>query len=184
MRTIILTFFLVASAFAWLASGKVRDDDETKVARASLPAAWTGTFRGKLEVYSDDGKIVATSPLAIEILEGAEGGVRSFKLTSDESTPAHDWELAPIDGALNKFVNDQKDGVTFETRLVGDTLFAQYEIGASRYDARMTLSGDVLLYEIVAFGTIAQRSSQSGAVSPPLRSYALQSVQRAILKRT
>lgn len=149
----------------------------------ALPAGWVGKWAGTLTITrdADDPREV---PMSLEVRPRPEAGRYTWRLVYDgEKKQTRDYELVAKPGKPGRFEIDEKNGIRLSARLVGTTLYAQFQVGEALIHSRYEQAGDVLRVEMTAYTTREPLATKPTAGGAEVKSPQCLSVQTAELKR-
>lgn len=163
-------------------------------AQTEFPAAWVGHWSGTLEIFTATGKVqqlpmelhihpLDTMPITYtyEIVYG-----------EDKVTGARPYELVVVDAAKGLYLIDEKNSIKMEAYYLNGKLIQWFEVeGTLLYTTTELVNGE-LHWEIVSGsslpvsttgGTTTGSQKVGGEEIPPVKTYPVGAMQRAVLKR-
>jgi hypothetical protein len=149
----------------------------------AFPATWEGEWRGDLVVYQH-GNEVQRIPMSLTILPLGSNGHYTWAIQygRDESN-LRPYRLIPADPEKGQFAIDEQNGIVLDGFFQRDTYFSLFSVSGSLLQTRVQRTQDTLLYEITA-GPMEPLNTSGGRDSiPAVDSYAIPTLQRAILQR-
>jgi len=149
----------------------------------AFPASWEGEWRGDLLVFQY-GKEVQRIPMSLTILPLGSDGQYTWAIQygRDESG-LRPYRLLPIDPEKGAYAIDEQNGIVLDGFFQRDTYYSLFSVSGSLLQTRVQRTQDTLLYEITA-GPLKALNTTGGQDSiPAVDSYAVPTLQRAILRR-
>ena len=144
-----------------------------------LPKSWHGHWKGTLAIRPPLAGFPPTVAMELTIAP-LDGGKVSWTLVYDGQP--RDYELAPVAGAPDRFVLDEKNGITMDAHRDDDTLHCVFEVSQRLLVSRYTLAARTLRYEIRTYRRV-EVTRPRGSTEIAVTSWALASVQSATLRR-
>jgi hypothetical protein len=141
----------------------------------ALPAAWHGTWAGTLDLPG--GKTVPMT-LAIAPVAGTNAVTWTITYGDGEKASVRNYQLAPHATTKDRYLLNEKNGITLDVRLHKDTLHSQFEVQGSLLVGRYELRDGKLHYEI----TSSAKPTETGD-GVKVKVYAVTSVQTAVLSK-
>lgn len=180
MRTTLLVVALVAVLSA---SRHLRAEDEP--APATFPASWQGHWKGP-SVAAPFGRAKTEFPMELRIapLEGREAWTWEIVYGEGEKRQVRPYELLPVEGEPGHFVVDEKNSILIDAWFQDEAVCTRFWVSNSVIDARYERDGEKMVVTLTTFGEKPARMSGGVKRVPPVASYALRAVQRAVLTRT
>ena len=150
----------------------------------ALPAGWVGKWAGTLTITTDKGD-PQELPMTLEVRPLADGGRYTWRLVygEGEKKQTRDYELVAKAGKPNRFEIDEKNGIRLGARLMGNTLYALFQVGEAVIHSRYEQAGDVLRVEMTAYTTRDPLATKPAGGGAEVKSPQLLSAQSAELKR-
>jgi hypothetical protein len=167
MRCAMMLLFLAASA---VSAGEP----------APLPDLWLGDWKGTLlwsKAKGPDGEI----PMELQIRPIKDSRDCTWRIIYGvgDKRQVRDYVLQPVAKKPGYFVIDEKNGVLLDCRLVGQTIYTQFEVAGSLLTTRYERRGDGLHVEI----TSSTRNPAAEGAKTPVRTFTTQTVQAGELRR-
>lgn len=130
-----------------------------------------------LRIYKD-GQLRDSVSIRITFSKGESPGSWPLKTEylSQKLPVVKDYELRLTDEATRTYVIDERDGVLLATHQFGNKLYSFFETHDLLLTSSYELRGEDLIFEV----TSGKKADGGGEV----RSYSMQHLQRAILRRT
>ncbi|MDJ0976174.1 MAG: hypothetical protein QNJ98_17065 [Planctomycetota bacterium] len=177
MRTALLVLFFLAIPSSLVA-------EEEPAAEAVFPASWQGSWKGKAELIRG-GKTAMqfAMELHVEPLEGSDGWTWRIVYGEGDKRQVRPYELLSVDAAAGHYRIDEKNSIEIESFLENDNLRSRFWVADNVIEATYARDGDTLTVTLTTFGAKPARMSGGEGRVPPVASYALRSVQRAVLRR-
>jgi hypothetical protein len=153
-------------------------------AEPALPSLWYGTWTGPLKILAEKGDPQEV-PMSLEVGPLGDTGRYAFRITygPPDMARVRDYELVPKKGRPGRFEIDEKNGIRLDAKLVGNTLFAAFQVGDTLIQSRYERFGDVLRVEMTAYATKDSTTSKPTGGGAEVKAFPLVSVQTAELKR-
>ncbi len=149
----------------------------------SFPASWEGVWQGDLQVFKY-GNEVQRIPMSLTILPLGTDGQYTWAIQygKDESG-LRPYRLIPADPEKGQFAIDEQNGIVLDGFFQRDTYYSLFSVSGSLLQTRVQRDEDTLHYEITA-GPMEALNTTGGQDSiPAVDSYAVPTLQRAILLR-
>jgi len=149
----------------------------------ALPAGWVGKWVGTLTITTDKGD-PQELPMSLEVRPLADGRY-TWRLVygEGEKRQTRDYELVAKAGKPGRFEIDEKNGIRLGARLIGNTLYAIFQVGEAVIHSRYEQAGDVLRVEMTAYTTRDPLATKPTAGGAEVKSPQLLSAQSAELKK-
>jgi hypothetical protein len=149
-------------------------------ATSPLPAAWHGTWVGKLNIAGPgDKRHDVPISLKIEPIKNSRDVTWATTFGTGEKSMLRDYKLVPDGDKAGRFRIDEQNGVALDAWLVNRVLYSQFEVGGSFLTARYELRGNTLFLEITSTKPAAEKVAK-GKVQPQ----SLEVVQTAELQKS
>jgi hypothetical protein len=150
----------------------------------ALPAGWVGKWAGTLTITTDKGD-PQEMPMTLEVRPLADGGRYTWRLVygDGEGKKTRDYELVVKPGKPGRFEIDERNGVRLGARLVGNTLYALFQVGEAMIHSRYEQAGEVLRVEMTAYTTRDPLATKPAGGGAEVKSPQMLSVQTAELKK-
>jgi len=149
----------------------------------SFPASWEGEWQGDLHVFQYGNEVQHVS-MSLTILPLGTNGQYTWAIQygKDESG-LRPYRLIPTDPAKGQFAIDEQNGIVLDGFFQRDTYYSLFSVSGSLLQTRVQRNEDTLIYEITA-GPMEALNTTGGQDSiPAVDSYAIPTLQRAILRR-
>lgn len=148
-----------------------------------LPAEWHGEWKGECQLVggAQEGKF----PMELHFAP-KDDGKYVFKIIygAGEKRQVRNYELVPMKDRPGEFVNDEKNGIETDVRIVGPVMHSAFEVTGVLIHSRFELRDGKVLVEMTSFDTKKPRETKLTAnAEMKVNSYRLLSVQRGELKR-
>ena len=157
---------------------------EDEAASATFPGSWEGVWKGTCQ--KTRGGVVATQflmELHIKALDGRDGWTWQVVYGEGETQQVRAYELLPVDKDKGHYVIDEKNSILLDAFLAAGTLHIRFWVADNVIDVHYTVAGDNLTFDLTTYGDKPVRMSGGKGRTTPVASYALRSVQRAVLRR-
>lgn len=156
------------------------------LAQIGLPESWQGNWQGELRIYDAQGERQRI-PMELHIQAQDRSFTWHIIYGADKEKGLRAYLLRSVDAAKGHFVIDEQNGILLDAYLLGGQLLSRFEVMGNLLQSRVEVVGDTLYYEIVYGGWDAIRQSGDTVVDgdsiPPVRSFAIQGRQYAVLRR-
>ncbi|MBX7102542.1 MAG: hypothetical protein K1X57_00570 [Gemmataceae bacterium] len=147
-----------------------------------LPAEWHGAWKGECQIVggSHEGKF----PMELHFAPKDDGKF-VFKIVygEGEKKQTRNYELVPVKDKPGEFVNDEKNGIETDVRVVGPVMHSAFDVTGVLIHSRFELRDKKILVEMTSFDTKKPRETKLTGADMKVNSYRLLSVQRGELKR-
>jgi hypothetical protein len=143
----------------------------------SFPDRLAGTWSGVMFMYKD-GKIRDSVQVRFTVKPGSVPDTWSWKTEylSEKMPMTKDYTLKLQDAAARVYAVDEGDGVVLYDYLFGDKLYGIFETQEVMLTSSYELRGAELIFEV----TSGRKTAGSNSVT----NYAVQHLQRAVLRRS
>ena len=123
--------------------------------------------------------------MTLEVRPLADGGRYTWRLVygDGEGKKTRDYELVVKPGKPGRFEIDERNGVRLGARLVGNTLYALFQVGEAMIHSRYEQAGEVLRVEMTAYTTRDPLATKPAGGGAEVKSPQMLSVQTAELKK-
>jgi len=153
---------------------------------SSFPSSWTGRWEGDLLIHPAGG--YKDVKMALEIFPGDSlGWPWTLIYIAQGREDRREYRLQPVDPAKGRWRIDERNGIILGARLLGNTLFSVFEVGGTMLQARYSLEGDALRFEITTHGMdpviTGGDPAEEGEVVPEVKWYEVGAFQQAILRK-
>jgi hypothetical protein len=153
-----------------------------------FPASWQGTWSGDLNIYKGQ-KIQQTVPMTVEIKRiDSVRYVFALIYGPDKEKGRRPYELVIKNVEKGEYVFDEKNSIQMEAYLFDNKLFCWFTVQGTQLLSTYEKRGDSIVSEIVAGKNqpVSTTGGQTvnGEEIPPVQSFPLGSLQRAVLKKT
>ena len=149
----------------------------------SFPADWEGTWEGKLRIFQANQETQSIH-MTLQI-EPVSDSVWTWVIQyGPEEAGRRDYQLLLKDKAAGHYAIDEKNGIVLDAFYQAGILYNRFSVSESLLTSRLQLREDSLIYEIISGSMvpIAETGGTSEEI-PPVQSYGIPTMQRAILKR-
>lgn len=97
----------------------------------TLPKAWHGIWKGRCKTGNLRGtSIDFAMELHVEPIEGRDAWTWTIVYGEGAKRQVRPYELLPVAGSKGHFRVDEKNSIVIDSYLLGDTLYARFELGA------------------------------------------------------
>ena len=150
--------------------------------QADFPKTWQGTWKGTLEIYSPNGKVIHSVPMELHIAPLISG--RWTWKTTYDNKDIRDYELVTINAEKGQYQIDEKNDILLDLRLFGNKSFTCFEVdGYQIYDS-YTFEKDTIIFELTSSAPGQETKSGTGTEGSPVVTSTPQiAYQKAILKK-
>lgn len=149
-----------------------------------FPEDWTGSWEGKLEIFSRS-RMVRSIPMAVEVTD--EGGEGLFAITYGEGPEAdvRPYRWHTIDAAIGHFRIDEENGIYLDAFLADNCMMERFDVMKSALLIRFCLQEGNLIFETISTSTEPSWTSGDTIIDtdtiPQVESYFIPVVQKAVL---
>lgn len=177
MKTLIISFLVFCCYFG------INAQVDT-----SFPSSWKGIWKGELKIYNAEG-LAQSVPMELHILptDSLHRYTWTIIYGADKVAGKRDYELVILDAANGKYAIDEKNSIQIEGYFFEDKFFSRFEVMGSMLLSSQRLLGNQLIFEIIAGKTepesVTGNSIFEGDTIPPVKSFPIGVMQRAILER-
>jgi hypothetical protein len=155
----------------------------------AFPASWAGDWKGQLEIFTATGK-VQELPMELHIhpLDTVpEAYTFQIVYGEDKVTGNRPYELVTVDAAKGLYLMDEKNSIKMEAYYVNGKLIQWFEVEGTLLYTTTELVGDALHWEIVSGSSTPASTTGNQQVGgeevPPVKTYPVGAMQRAVLRR-
>lgn len=152
-----------------------------------FPDTWQGRWAGELSIYKA-GQKVQTLPMSLDI--GRLDSVHYRFVTlfgTDPQAGKRSYELIVKDAAKGLYVVDEQNSIQLESYLFENKLFCWFAVEGNLLSATYEKVGERIIFEIVSGShqPVSTTGGQdvNGEKIPPVQTYPITVVQRAVLKK-
>ena len=156
------------------------------IGQKAFPDAWIGKWQGDVIIYNATG-IAQTVPMELHIAAG--DSAQQWKWTmlylpKDKPKDERPYVLKIKDLAKSHYIMDEKNSILLDAYYYGGVFYSSFEVQGSQLLATYRMQGKHLMMEIT-FGKSEAINTTGGTSEdvPPVKSFAIGGMQRAILKR-
>jgi len=157
----------------------------THARAASLDAfePWLGMWSGTVTSTTPDGRSFEF-PMRLEIAPSDDPERLDWTITygEGESAQRRPYQLLAVDPDAGHYRIDERDSIELDAYLAACTLVSVFEVNDSQIVTTYRFGDDTLEFGIVAYDS-EPTATTGGGDAPEVRSYAVTSVQRAVLER-
>ncbi|MCF8247612.1 MAG: hypothetical protein K9J37_14845 [Saprospiraceae bacterium] len=157
--------------------------------QSNFPAAWSGNWSGKLEIFNATGKLQEL-PMELQIWEqDTVPETYSFIIIYGEDKVAgkRDYQLITMDSAKGRYLMDEKNSIKMEAYYLNGKLVQWFEVEGTMLYTTTELVGEELLWEIISGSSTPVSTTGNETVDgeeiPPVRTFPVGAMQRARLRR-
>ena len=153
---------------------------------SSFPSSWTGRWEGDLLIHPAGG--YKDVKMALEIFPGDSLGWHwTLIYIAQGREDRREYRLQPVDPAKGRWRIDERNGIILGARLLGNALFSVFEVGGTMLQARYSLEGDALRFEITTHGMdpiiTGGVPAEEGEAVPEVKWYEVGAFQQAFLRK-
>jgi hypothetical protein len=183
MRNAALTIALAIAGLAVAAAGQGDADAAktgvTKEPANLLPAAWHGSWAGKLAIAGPaDMPSEVPVVLKIEPIKGTREVTWAITYGEGDKEMVRDYKLVPAGNKPGRFRIDERNGTFLDARLVNGVIYSQFEVGGALLTARYELRDDSLRFEVTSSKPAAEKTANG-----KVQGYVVEVIQAAELKK-
>ena len=149
----------------------------------SFPADWEGTWEGDLKIFQANQEVQRVN-MALQI-EPISDSVWTWVIQyGPEETGRRDYQLLRVNQATGHYAIDEKNGILLDAYYQAGTLYSRFSVMKGLLTSRIQWVDGTLSYEIISgpLEPVAETGGTSEEV-PPVQSYGIPTLQRAILTR-
>ena len=156
------------------------------MAQSYFPDEWAGKWKGDVNIYNGKG-LVQSVPMELHISK-ADSALQwnwtLLYLPKDKPKDERPYLIKVIDAAKGHYIMDEKNSILLDGYYYGGVFYSSFEVQGSQLLVTYRMQGKNLMMEI-AFGK-GETINTTGGTSedvPPVKSFAINGMQRAILKK-
>lgn len=152
---------------------------------AAFPSSWLGSWKGPSEVIRG-GRVAMKFPMELHI-EPMEGDGRfAWRIVygEGERRQVRPYEIETVDAAKGHFRIDEKNSIVLDSYFENENLRSRFWVADNVIEATYARDGDTMIVTMTTFGAKPVTMTGGEGRVPPVASYGLRSVQRAVLKRS
>lgn len=156
-----------------------QEDDKLR-----FPNDFFGIYTGPLEINSKNGKQNIDMEFHLQPTDSV--GKYEYKLVYivDGDRQERDYSLIELNKKTGEFIVDENNGIILDDKVVGNRMFALFEVNGTLLTTFITFSEDHMVFEIVASNTQDKRiTSPKEDPATVVISYPVSAVQRAVLQK-
>jgi hypothetical protein len=157
-------------------------------AQAKFPDDWLGIYSGKLEIFSNQGK-VQTVPMSITQKSILRDSLYEWSITYGEDTikGKRDYRLIIKDKSKGHYAIDELNGIILDAYVFDNKLISNFTVMNSQLTSIYTLQDDKMIFEILVNKSTPSSTTggneKDGEKIPEVLSYSMTTYQRAELKK-
>jgi len=156
--------------------------------REQFPQSWIGTWTGDLEIYKGL-DLVNSIPMSLKIDTTAQSDRYAYFINYGMSPEGlRPYYLHVVDSSKGQYILDEANGIRIEMYKLDNQLFSSFQVMGSLIQTVTHVAGDVMHYTIYAGSSkpisITGDTIMGADTIPPVETYSMPQVQKAILKRT
>jgi hypothetical protein len=156
-------------------------------AQYTFPDAWIGKWKGDVTIYNGKG-ITQVVPMELQIAKG--DSAQQWKWTiiyllKDKPKDERPYLLKCIDREKGHYIMDEKNSILLDAYYYGNVFYSSFEVQGTQLNVTYRMQGKNIVMEIF-FGKSEAINTTGGTSEdvPPVKSFAINGMQRAILKKT
>ncbi|MEL6811464.1 MAG: hypothetical protein AAFP76_09030 [Bacteroidota bacterium] len=150
----------------------------------NFPDDYFGIYTGTLKINSSGG--LSTYPMEFHLLATDSIGVYEYKLVygKGDQRQVRAYNLIAQNKDQGEYIVDENNGIILDDKVVGNRMYALFEVGGSLLTTFITFEKDHMVFEIVATQkenkriTYAENEEKTEVISYPITT-----VQRAVLQK-
>ena len=178
MRTVLVSMALAAFLSA---SDLVRAEDDAKP--QAFPASWRGHWVGPCVATTRAGKKTQfTMELRIEPIPDGDRWTWEIVYAGTQRQ-VRPYELVPVEGEAGRYYIDEKNSILIDAYFQDDIVHSRFWVSEARIDVQYEMRDGKLVATLVTYGAKPVRMSGGKDRVPPVASYGLRAVQRAVMTR-
>lgn len=151
---------------------------------AVFPDDYFGIYSGTLEIHSKHGS--QSIPMEFHFQPTDSVGKYSYTLVyeGDFGRQERAYHLIEQNKERGEYVVDENNGIILDDKVLGNRMYALFEVGGSLLTTFITFEDDTMIFEIVASNkddrrvTFADNEDKTEVIS-----YPISTVQRAVLQK-
>jgi len=154
----------------------------------TFPASWAGTWQGKLDIYTPQGK-AQTIPMELHILpiDTSDRHTWTIIYGAGDQAQKRPYELVTIDAAAGHYQIDEKNNILIDAYHFGDKLIQHFSVMGTMLVATNEVRDNEMIFEIYsgkdeAVTTSGDTTFESEDI-PEVQAFPVANYQRAVLRR-
>ena len=154
----------------------------------SFPHTWQGIWQGDLEIYTAKG-LSQSVPMELHILPTDSTNRFTWTIIygADKEAGKRPYELVIIDETKGLYAIDEKNSIQLEGYFIKDKFFSRFEVMDNLLLTTEQLVDEKLIFEIIVGKmtpvSVTGNEVVNGDTIPPVQTFPLNVMQRAILSR-
>ena len=164
--------------------GEIKKHPKTIFNQSGLPAEWHGVWKGETNLTWANGKTEKVG-MELEVAPFKDGNADQWKViyVFSDRREERNYEIKTVEGRINHFVIDEKNGFLIDNFLSNNALHSQFTINGNLVTTRFELVKDSITVELTMFDTRTPRKTKLTNGDFEVSSFNLKYVQRGVLKR-
>lgn len=147
-----------------------------------FPDAFFGKYKGTLNIEASKGSSLYAMEFHLLPTDSSEIYKYTLIYGEGDTRQVRDYRLLTKDAEKGEYIVDEKNGILLDDRVVGNRMYAMFEVQETLLTTFITFEKDRMIFEIVATNTKNKNVSGGQTDSiPKVISYPITTVQRAIL---
>jgi hypothetical protein len=184
---VLFFFFLMVQWSCSLPSKSIENETKTPV-KERFPEDWVGNWFGSLDIYNAQGK-QQTVAMELEISK-IDTSINRYTCAliygEDRIKGRRPYELILAEPEKGHYINDEKNSILMDEYFIGNVLYCSFVVENNYLTSRFEKIGHTIHYEITVADTRAVSTTGNQIVAgdtiPPVISYRIKSVQKAVLR--
>lgn len=150
----------------------------------NFPASWIGVWTGDLLIHN--AKSIAQSvPMEVTIrpVPGSANYDWITVYNKDTLAGKRPYALLVKDAEAGHYAIDENNNIVLDAYLLGGKLFNSFEVQGQLLVCTYEMQGENLVFEVIAGPTTPVATTGGGEAVPEVKSFKVNVMQRAVLKR-
>lgn len=150
----------------------------------NFPASWIGVWTGDLLIHNAKG-IAQSVPMEVTIrpVPGRANYDWITVYNKDTLAGKRPYALLVKDAEAGHYAIDENNNIVLDAYLLGGKLFNSFEVQGQLLVCTYEMQGENLVFEVIAGPTTPVATTGGGEAVPEVKSFKVNVMQRAVLKR-
>lgn len=150
----------------------------------NFPASWIGVWTGDLLIHNAKG-IAQSVPMEVTIrpVPGSANYDWITVYSKDTLAGKRPYALLVKDAEAGHYAIDENNNIVLDAYLLGGKLFNSFEVQGQLLVCTYEMQGENLVFEVIAGPTTPVATTGGGEAVPEVKSFKVNVMQRAVLKR-
>jgi hypothetical protein len=150
----------------------------------NFPASWIGIWAGDLLIHNAKG-IAQSVPMEVTIrpVPGSANYDWITVYNKDTLAGKRPYALLVKDAEAGHYAIDENNNIVLDAYLLGGKLFNSFEVQGQLLVCTYEMQGENLVFEVIAGPTTPVATTGGGEAVPEVKSFKVNVMQRAVLKR-